>query len=387
MEHDDDAWGGPDIELLRLLDHVLDPLEDRHHDILKRRLGLSAGDAQTLQDIGDDYGVTRERIRQLQVKALTRLRSRAKRHSQTEGSAEQQLGLLLDARFQNLDVLQGVKLIRHTFPEANADLLATVLGIYSSASKAIVTVWASDEQASARNEHNAQSRRERIDERFQDLLGSVVWTESSIEAKWVEVVPCRQVGERGGSFRSIKANRHVEFESDLERRVYQILEESPQVTTYCEQPLFIEYTWAGRTRRYFPDALVHLDDGRIVLLEVKPQLLWADGQNVAKWDAATTFCSDRGWGFAVTGGNRHPRLLLHLATSDELEILEGLTTSGPASWQAVSTLWFSAGHSWSSLLGNSLAHGFTLQRSPFSLSRVSQSPWLQGVQRLPPGTT
>jgi len=47
---------------------------DKAKDIIKRRYGLVNGERQTLEEIGEHYKVTRERIRQIQVKALKRMR-------------------------------------------------------------------------------------------------------------------------------------------------------------------------------------------------------------------------------------------------------------------------------------------------------------------------
>ena len=50
--------------------------DERLTDIISRRFGIH-GEEETLQEIGDDYGVTRERIRQLEAKALSILRKRS----------------------------------------------------------------------------------------------------------------------------------------------------------------------------------------------------------------------------------------------------------------------------------------------------------------------
>lgn len=65
---------GLDREDLRAL---LDNLVEREADVLRRRHGLYPyDDNATLEDIGKVYGVTRERIRQIESKALTKLRAR-----------------------------------------------------------------------------------------------------------------------------------------------------------------------------------------------------------------------------------------------------------------------------------------------------------------------
>lgn len=49
-------------------------LTEREADVMRRRSGLVGGERQTLDDIGKEYGVTRERIRQLETKARDRLK-------------------------------------------------------------------------------------------------------------------------------------------------------------------------------------------------------------------------------------------------------------------------------------------------------------------------
>jgi RNA polymerase primary sigma factor len=53
---------------------VLASLTPREADIVRRRFGVGTGDAETLEEIGARYGVTRERIRQIEAKALNKLR-------------------------------------------------------------------------------------------------------------------------------------------------------------------------------------------------------------------------------------------------------------------------------------------------------------------------
>jgi RNA polymerase primary sigma factor len=59
---------------------VLETLTDRERDVISMRYGLEDGRNRTLEDVGKQVGVTRERIRQIEAKALRKLRhpSRAK---------------------------------------------------------------------------------------------------------------------------------------------------------------------------------------------------------------------------------------------------------------------------------------------------------------------
>ena len=56
------------------LEKVLEGLDEREHEIVRLYFGLDGSEPMTLAQIGDRMGVTRERIRQLKVKALSRLR-------------------------------------------------------------------------------------------------------------------------------------------------------------------------------------------------------------------------------------------------------------------------------------------------------------------------
>lgn len=56
------------------LDEVLGTLTDREQKVLKLRFGLEDGRARTLEEVGKEFKVTRERIRQIEAKALRKLR-------------------------------------------------------------------------------------------------------------------------------------------------------------------------------------------------------------------------------------------------------------------------------------------------------------------------
>lgn len=82
---DQDATSPADhaaYELLKeQLEDVLDTLTDREENVLRLRFGLDDGRTRTLEEVGKVFGVTRERIRQIEAKALRKLRhpSRSKR--------------------------------------------------------------------------------------------------------------------------------------------------------------------------------------------------------------------------------------------------------------------------------------------------------------------
>ena len=69
------------ILLKEQLEEVLETLTPREKKVLRLRFGLDDGRARTLEEVGQEFGVTRERIRQIEAKALRKLRhpSRSKK--------------------------------------------------------------------------------------------------------------------------------------------------------------------------------------------------------------------------------------------------------------------------------------------------------------------
>ena len=82
---DDDAPAPADAASLMLLkeqlNEVLSTLTDREAKVLRLRFGLEDGRSRTLEEVGKEFDVTRERIRQIEAKALRKLRhpSRSKK--------------------------------------------------------------------------------------------------------------------------------------------------------------------------------------------------------------------------------------------------------------------------------------------------------------------
>ena len=62
------------LVLREQLESVLDTLTDRERDVLKLRFGLDDGYQRTLEEVGHIFKVTRERIRQIEAKALKKLK-------------------------------------------------------------------------------------------------------------------------------------------------------------------------------------------------------------------------------------------------------------------------------------------------------------------------
>ena len=57
-----------------LISEVLDTLTEREAEVIRLRYGLEDGRCHTLEEVGKQFEVTRERIRQIEVKAIRKLR-------------------------------------------------------------------------------------------------------------------------------------------------------------------------------------------------------------------------------------------------------------------------------------------------------------------------
>ena len=82
---DTNAEAPVDVASFKLLQEylslALEDLNDREREVLVQRFGLDDGKVRTLEQVGEHFQVTRERIRQIETKALAKLRqpARAKR--------------------------------------------------------------------------------------------------------------------------------------------------------------------------------------------------------------------------------------------------------------------------------------------------------------------
>jgi RNA polymerase primary sigma factor len=64
---------GADLE--EQMQKALETLSEREQSILKLRFGIGTESPRTLEEVGQEFGVTRERIRQIEAKALAKLRN------------------------------------------------------------------------------------------------------------------------------------------------------------------------------------------------------------------------------------------------------------------------------------------------------------------------
>ena len=73
-QRDDDPLYDTNMEALKQqLDHVMNDLSYREREIIRLRYGLTDGYSYTLEEVGKIFSVTRERVRQIESKAVLKL--------------------------------------------------------------------------------------------------------------------------------------------------------------------------------------------------------------------------------------------------------------------------------------------------------------------------
>lgn len=77
-----------EADLHQHLDEWLNELTDKQREIIERRFGLRGHDKATLEDVGAAVGLTRERVRQIQIEALRKLRKIVKRQGYDDNFSE-----------------------------------------------------------------------------------------------------------------------------------------------------------------------------------------------------------------------------------------------------------------------------------------------------------
>jgi RNA polymerase nonessential primary-like sigma factor len=67
-------------DLFAKVDTLLNELSEKHQEVLSRRFGLRGHERSTLEEVGSEIGLTRERVRQIQIEGLSRLRRALEEH-------------------------------------------------------------------------------------------------------------------------------------------------------------------------------------------------------------------------------------------------------------------------------------------------------------------
>lgn len=97
--------------------------------------------------------------------------------------------------------------------------------------------------------------------------------------------------------------KKITYRSMWERRFMLYCDKSDQIVKWSSEELHIPYVSPkdNKWHNYYPDFLVEANDGRTIMVEIKPKYQWKWSVNKAKWNAAKELCKTHGWEFVVLG--------------------------------------------------------------------------------------
>ncbi|MEN4466844.1 TnsA endonuclease N-terminal domain-containing protein [Mycolicibacterium conceptionense] len=323
--------------------------DDRERYIVLRRLGLLDG-TNTLQALGDELSLSRERVRQLEAKALARIGSRAAR----PGTAAQTLGAAIDLLAERSDHTLVARLVDSAGTQLSCPptwlVKSVALMIGQSRDRGdqlgkLTVDYLAYRQKQARQQARAQQRQASIERCLDKWIDDAMWPAHTQALSDVPFPIFRQRIPKSddrvgfsGSFHSEKLDKTVVFESLLEEAALLVAERSARVLTYQEQPCEVPYSRADGYRSvYIPDLLVTLTDGRILLVEVKPLWQMAVTDNLLKSQAGQRFAAEHGWGWVSVAhaGHTYADLLRRAVDPAVHATLTRELAAGPISWAAM----------------------------------------------------
>ena len=165
----------------------------------------------------------------------------------------------------------------------------------------------------------------------------------------------------------------------LEMHLLLKLEQIKEIAFYQEQPFVIPYELDGTQRTYYPDVFFVIEDGRGVVVEVKPRYQMALHENLTKWSALHKYCVQNGWGLLITDGYRSIQKLQQHEFSVEFQmaLLIALENSrdGILSWTEYRSIRDQHNATWNDFLAVILKNRLVWRLQPFVLKqRTSSQP-------------
>ena len=228
-------------------------LTPRESAIVDLRFGFMGGNPHTLQAIGQEFGVTRERIRQILNKALRKIVTKGRRELKG-GKLNAPCAALLtyvEGTIRPNDegaVCRIVDFVEADLSYSPKYLSLLLIAYLAFHNRKIAAAKRSEAFKLIKDRKIAQKKYYHNQAIFEVLLANVIWpnkivmmTSESIEG--LERVRHVSLDNEGnaGSFHSSKMARLIEYESEMELRFYQWLEELDEVKFYQEQPFKVPY--------------------------------------------------------------------------------------------------------------------------------------------------
>jgi hypothetical protein len=99
--------------------------------------------------------------------------------------------------------------------------------------------------------------------------------------------------------------KKITYRSLWERRFMLYCDKSDQIFKWSSEELYVPYLSPkdGEWHNYYPDFVVNTRDGRVIMVEIKPNWQKKFAINQAKWKFAEELCNKHGWEFKVMTEN------------------------------------------------------------------------------------
>ncbi len=259
---------------------------ERNYSIFRKRMGIDETESCTLRSIGKEYGISGERVRQVIKKCC---------------------------RYCKWLVTQKALKMFEQFGEEKAlDFLIYGVSQVANENFMFFIIDVLEKHIISKGDHKKYVRAEYsrfVKRRFKEISMTEKLHECITYPSYVNYA-CRSIFEKLNKKRdvSIEGNSgklcmegfgEVQYESLLERTIIESLSLCNQVVGIKTQSLIIEYTYKGKKRKYYPDVVLLLSNGSLVIAEVKPLPRMYDEQVRVKYKAMKQFCEENGFGYLM----------------------------------------------------------------------------------------
>lgn len=277
----------------------------------------SSGKSPTLQTIGSEFGITRERVRQISKRAKRKIFSASKLEEKNLGITLQLINSSFDLDDKSHeDVLSWYfsLLLNHkcTFEFAEGIIHAVIRfhRLKKIKSKDIAEKYKyafsnlkTEQQREVKREASVEAASSIADEFLMSVLKKSEFSGIFMRnlTNLTGFKPLRNVnGNRQIFLESLQ--KFVQWESHGERRFINAMAKSTVIVDFVEQPIQIKYGEA-ENETYIPDFLIRTEEGLAFVLEIKFRKQIADYAVMQKADAASKFLGKLGVGYCLIDQN------------------------------------------------------------------------------------
>jgi len=273
----------------------------------------SSGKVVTLQLLGDEFGITRARVGQIEKRAKRKIFSASKIQQKNLGLVIKLLSTAFDLNDKSdeeivnhyvamllgqrcsLEFTQGVIQVVLRMHNIRKIRTKSVLDKYKRA----LTIIRDESNRSHAQQHSIEITQQNADQFLKKALSNSVFHGSF--ARQVNSLdgfePLRNVN-RNRELYAESLQRYVQWESHGERKFIKAMENSSIITDFVEQPIRIRYGLDG-DKLYVPDFLIRTSEGLVFVVEIKFRKQLADYEVLCKAKAASEYLGNLGVGYCL----------------------------------------------------------------------------------------